>query len=96
MHAMLVNAKDMIWYAHHDIRVVGSPWYQQYGRSSRVGVGLSPVRVCGHLFLSSILFHPKYRSHLGISRVFFHDGIGFKYNLVCAYGPHANISPDSS
>ena len=84
MHAMLVNAKDMIWYAHHDIRVVGSPWYQQYGRSSRVGVGLSPVRVCDILwpFLRSLLISS--RSQLNISRVFFHDGIGFKYNLVCA------------
>jgi hypothetical protein len=26
--------------------------------------------------------HPI-RSQLGIQRVFFHDGIGYKYNLVC-------------
>ena len=56
-----------------------------------MGVGLSPVRVCVILlpFLKSLLISS--RSQLNISRVFFHDGIGFKYNLVCAYGAHADI-----
>ena len=38
-----------------------------------------------------LLIHPGYRSQLGISRVFFHDGIGFKYNLVCTYGRFTHI-----
>ena len=51
-----------------------------------MGVGLPPVRVCGYLvvFLEYLLISS--RSQLNISRVFFHNGIGFKYNLVCTYG----------
>ena len=53
---MLVNAKDIIVFTI-DIHVtVGSPWCQQYGGSSLVGVGLSLVRVCGYLVASAQVF----------------------------------------
>ena len=55
-----------------------------------MGVGLPPVRVCasGYHIVAVLkyLLIPS-RSHLNISRVFFHNGIGYRYNLVCTYKP---------
>ena len=50
-----------------------------------VDVRLPTLRVCAHSFVLRIQhITPAYRrSQIGISRVFFHQGIGFKYSLVC-------------
>ena len=56
-----------------------------------MGLRLPPVRVCVYLLFIFFLvacaqvssnFIPD-RAQLNITRVFFHEGIGFKYNLVC-------------
>ena len=60
-----------------------------------MGTGLPHVRVCGYLvaFFQILI---SSRSQLNISRVFFHNGIGYKYSFVCIDIPRGYISSDSS
>jgi len=50
-----------------------------------VDVRLPTLRVCAHSFVLRIqhITSAYHRSQIGISRVFFHQGVGFKYSLVC-------------
>lgn len=63
----------------------GCSWSKQYCRSCIVGVGLFIIRVCTVLASSVYDEHAtnvNLRTQIGISRVFFHEGVGYKYNMV--------------
>ena len=53
-----------------------------------MSVGLPPLRVCRYLVTFSLI---SSRSQLKILRVYFYQGVGFKYNLVCSYGRSTQI-----
>ena len=47
-----------------------------------MGLGLCSIRVGGPLLVMSVFKYVHARTQVGISRVFFHEGVGYKYDLV--------------
>ena len=53
-----------------------------------MGLGLCFIRVGGLLPVMGVFKYVHARTQVGISRVFFHEGVGYKYNLVRLVLPH--------
>ena len=47
-----------------------------------MGLGLCFIRVGDPLPVMSVFNYAHARTQVGISKVFFHEGVGYKYNLV--------------
>jgi len=47
-----------------------------------MGLGLCVIRVGGPLTVMGVFKYVHARTQVGISKVFFHEGVGYKYNLV--------------
>jgi len=61
----------------------GRSWCKQYGWCGTLDAGLPLLCVCPLRFRVHLtIYYPFISSQLGISRVYFHQGIGYKYNLV--------------
>ena len=63
--------------------VAGSPACQQHRWCCLMGLGLPFIRVGGPLPVMGVFKWVYARTQVGISRVFFHEGVGYKYDLVC-------------
>lgn len=65
----------------------GCTWCEQYCWRCTMDVRLPILRVCTLSFVlrTQNLTPGYFRSLIGVSRVFFHQGIGFKYSFVCHF-----------